>query len=208
MTEPRHDGTPEALVVDSYRRLAAVLEASPAEVWDHGSMCDGWRVREVVAHMTMPARYSAEAFTEELKACDYDFHRFSNTVAVRDGGLPSDRLLADLRSDQLHRWQPPGGGVEGALTHVVVHALDVTVPLGAPSAAPEAAIRQVLDLLTSGGAHEHFGTDIAGRRFEATDLDWSYGPSAAPGEPERAPAADILLRLTGRRIPAGETTAT
>lgn len=208
MTESRQGDTAGALVTDSYRQLAATLEASPAEAWDHASLCDGWRVREVVAHMTMPARYSPEAFTEELKACDFDFHRFSNTVAARDAGLPTDRLLAELRSDDLHRWQPPGGGVEGALTHVVVHALDVTVPLGVPSAAPDAAVRRVLELLTSGGGHEHFGTDVAGRRFEATDLDWSYGSGATSATTERASAAEILLRLAGRRIPARDTSAT
>jgi uncharacterized protein (TIGR03083 family) len=41
------------------RELAEVLMDLPAERWDEATLCAGWRVREVVAHMTMPYRYSA-----------------------------------------------------------------------------------------------------------------------------------------------------
>jgi hypothetical protein len=55
----------------------------------------------------------------------------------------------------------------------------------------------VLDLLTTGGTHQHFGTDIAGTRLVATDVDWHYGA----GTERRESAASLVLHLTGRRIP-------
>lgn len=36
--------------------LADLLEALPADQWNHPSLCEGWRVREVVAHIIMPFR--------------------------------------------------------------------------------------------------------------------------------------------------------
>ena len=39
----------------------------------------------------------------ELEAAGGDFTRLSNSVAARDGALPIDRLLADLRSDDAAR---------------------------------------------------------------------------------------------------------
>ena len=57
----------------------------------------------------------------------------------------------------------------------------------------------MLDDLTTGGVHLHFGTAIDGRRLEATDLDWSYGS----GAPLRGSAADLALVLCGRRLPPG-----
>jgi uncharacterized protein (TIGR03083 family) len=36
--------------------LAEVLASLPATRWDEPSLCAGWRVREVVAHITMPFR--------------------------------------------------------------------------------------------------------------------------------------------------------
>ena len=56
-------------------------------MWDEPSLCEGWRTREVVAHVTMPARYDGPAFMAELEAAAGDFTALSNTVAARDGAL-------------------------------------------------------------------------------------------------------------------------
>src|SRR5260370_20880532 len=119
--------------------------------WDTPSLCAGWRVREVIAHMTMAARYSEEEFMAELRRCDFDFGRLSNQIAARDAELPASELAASLRAEVMQHWTPPGGGWHGALNHVVIHGLDVTVPLGVPRRSPDATIRVVLDDLTAGG---------------------------------------------------------
>ena len=194
---PNDDVQP--LVAVEYRRLDDELASVPAADWDAPSLCEGWRVREVIAHVTMPARYDRDAFMAELQARNFDFTRLSNELAARDGAAPPERLVADLRDDTLHHWTPPGGGSHDALNHAVVHGLDVTVPLGRPRP-PDDVMRIVLDDLTVGGVHEHFGTRIAGRRLEATDLDWSVGT----GTTERATAADLALALCGRRVPGSE----
>ena len=188
----------QPLVAATYGALADVLDALPAARWDAPSLCDGWRVREVVAHLTMPARYSEDAFMAELREDEFDFTRLSNRIASRDAELPTGELVANLRDEALHRWTPPGGGDRGALNHVVIHALDVTVPLGEPRQASDTAIRTVLDDLTEGGGHAHFGTDLQGRTLHATDIDWTYGS----GPQLSGTAADLALHLCGRTIPA------
>jgi uncharacterized protein (TIGR03083 family) len=185
-------------VAAEFASLAGLLAGISEAQWDTPSMCRGWRVREVVAHMTMPARYSQEEFMTELSRCEFDFTRLSNELASRDASRPADELVASLRSGIMQRWTPPGGGYYGALTHVVIHGLDVTVPLGAPRP-PDQTIRIVLDNLTADGGHAHFGTVINGRRFQATDLDWSHGS----GQVLRGAAADLALALCGRTVPAG-----
>jgi uncharacterized protein (TIGR03083 family) len=179
--------------------LADLLEVATDAEWDTPSLCEGWRVREVIAHMTMAARYSEEEFMAELRNCEFDFSRLSNHIASRDAGLPAGELVANLRSDVMLHWTPPGGGFHGALNHAVVHALDVTVPLGVPRRSPDETIRVVLDDLTGGGGHEHFGTALAGRSLQSTDLDWSYGS----GPTLRGAAEDLVLVICGRRIPDG-----
>ena len=188
----------QPLVAATYGALADVLDGLPAARWDAPSLCDGWRVREVVAHLTMPARYSEDAFMAELREDEFDFTRLSNRIASRDAALPRGELVANLRDEALHRWTPPGGGDRGALNHVVIHALDVTVPLGEPRQASDTAIRTVLDDLTEGGGHAHFGTDLQGRTLHATDIDWTYGS----GPQLSGTAADLALHLCGRTIPA------
>ncbi len=187
----------QPMVAAEFLALADLLGSATKVQWDTPSLCAGWRVREVVAHMTMAARYPEEAFMAELRRCDFDFGRLSNEIAARDAQLPASELTANLRSEVMQHWAPPGGGYHGALNHVVIHGLDITVPLGLPRQSADEAIRVVLSGLTEGGGHAHFGTSIDGRSLAATDLDWSYGA----GPVLRGPAGHLAVTLCGRTVP-------
>ncbi|MFE0627153.1 maleylpyruvate isomerase family mycothiol-dependent enzyme [Streptomyces sp. NPDC058864] len=189
----------QAAAAAEFLALADLLERAPGAWWDTPSLCEGWRVREVVAHMTMAARYSQEAFMALLAEHGFDFTRLSDAVAARDGALPTGELAGCLRSEVMQRWQPPGGGAHGALNHVVIHGLDITVPLGAERRVPAKTLGILLDDLTTGGGHARFGVAVEGRRLRATDLDWSYGS----GPELRGTGEDLALAMCGRRLPAG-----
>jgi uncharacterized protein (TIGR03083 family) len=185
----------QPLVAGAFAALADAMEDLPPSQGDTPSLCEGWTVRNVLAHMTMPARYSRDAFAARLRSDGFDFTRLSNRIADQDGALPFDVLVKDLRGDAMANWVPPEGGFAGALTHVVIHGLDVTVPLGLRRTCADEAMRLVLDGLTTGGVHRHFGTEVDGLHLCATDLDWSYGS----GTRVDAPAQHIALLLCGRR---------
>jgi uncharacterized protein (TIGR03083 family) len=187
----------QALVGPQFHALAEVLAAQPEGVADAPSLCDGWAVRHVVAHLTMAARYDGPAFAAELASVGYDFETLSTTIALRDGDLGFDRLLADLRSDTMAAWAAPGGGAIGALTHVVIHGLDATAALHLPRSADDEATRLVLDRLTLDGDETPFGIDLHGWQLTATDLDWKHGV----GTPVSATAEDLVLALAGRPRP-------
>lgn len=187
---------PQELVARAYNQLADVLERLGA--WDAPSLCEGWQVRHVVAHVTMPVRLTPERFGAEMAAAGGDFGVLSNTVAARDASLPTDELLGQLRSPDLHAWQPPGGGAAGAVSHSVIHSFDVTIPLGEPPVAPVEAVRDVLDQLTaSDGAW--FGVDLTGVRLEATDTDWEWGD----GDTISAASGELVALVSGRALPDG-----
>jgi len=193
------DDDVQALVAANFLALADLAEELPAGRWDTPSLCAGWRVREVVAHVTMPARYDEDRFMAELREDGFDFTRLSNRVAQRDAQLPTGELVENLRDEVLHRWTPPGGGPHGALNHVVIHGLDITVALREPRRASDHAMRAVLDDLTEGGGHGHFGTEIRGRSLYATDIGWAYGSGPQLG----GAAEDLALHLCGRTVPTG-----
>lgn len=181
------------------RAFGAVLQGLSEADWDTPSLCDGWRVREVVAHMTMPFRYPAPRFLAEMVRSGFRFARMSDRVARRDARAPIPALLDGWLTNVDHPWKPPGGGFPGALTHDVVHGLDITVPLGIEHPVSEAALRVVLDNATSPLNRKHFGIDLTGTRLEATDLDWAFGD----GEPVRGAARHLLMVLMDRRLPSG-----
>jgi uncharacterized protein (TIGR03083 family) len=188
----------QSWVAPTYNGLADLLASSPAATWDAPSLCENWQTRHVVAHVTMPARLTPEQFGAEMAAAGGDFAVLSDTVAARDASLPVPDLLAALRSPRLHAWQPPGGGAAGALSHAVIHSLDVTVALDRPPVAPEEAVTAVLDQLAAANG-AWFGVDPAGLRLEADDVRWSSGS----GEVLRVDGGRLVALLSGRTLPDG-----
>ncbi|MEY9871343.1 uncharacterized protein (TIGR03083 family) [Streptacidiphilus sp. MAP12-33] len=200
--------TPEPdLATQTYaerERLGALLAQLTPEQWNAPSLCAGWRVREVVAHLTFPFRTGPLRFAAGLAAARFSFDRYCDTAARRDGARMSDaELLAALRDNVRHPWQPPGGGQAGALSHDVIHGLDLTEPLGLPPAPAE----RVATVLTraDGRALAYFGVDLTGLTLRATDADVTLGAGEHVVD---LPAKDLLLTVTGRRpLPATTVTA-
>jgi uncharacterized protein (TIGR03083 family) len=181
------------------RELAEALGGLPSPSWDKPSLCAGWRVREVVAHMTMPFRYSTARFMMEMARSRGNFNRMSDRCARRDAAVQPGGLVATLRDSERHPWKPPGGGLEGALTHDVIHGLDITVALGTGRRVPEERLRIVLGVISRPKPLKFFGADLNGIELRADDMDWSFGS----GTPVSGPAQDLALVLCGRRVPAG-----
>jgi uncharacterized protein (TIGR03083 family) len=177
--------------------LAAMLGELRPEQWAAPSLCAGWRVREVVAHMTMPFRLKPQRFLLEMAKAGGNFDKMADRQARKDTERLSDaELLASLRENVAHPWKPPGGGVMGALSHDVIHGLDISVALGLERRPPVSRVGLILANMSDRNRN-YFGVDLSGVRLEATDLDFTYGE----GTPLRAPAQDLLLVLCGRKVP-------
>jgi uncharacterized protein (TIGR03083 family) len=189
----------QSWVAPTYDGLADLLAAAPGETWDAPSLCEKWQVRHVVAHVAMPVRLTPERFGAEMAAAGGDFGVLSDTVAARDAALPPAEQLDALRSPVLHAWQPPGGGAAGALSHAVIHSLDVTVALGRPAVAPADALVAVLDQLTAADG-AWFGVDLTGVRLEATDGDRTWGTG---DDVVRADTGALVALVSGRALPDG-----
>ena len=191
---------PQSWVGPTYTGLADLLKGVDDATWDTPSLCEGWSVRHVVAHVTMPVRLTPAQFGAEMAAAGGDFTVLSDTVAARDASLPVADLLDQLRSPALHTWQPPGGGAAGALSHAVIHSLDVTVALDRPAVAPAEARTSVLDQLAAADGAV-FGIDLTGIRLEDPESGWSRGD----GQFVSADTGCLVALLSGRTLPDGRT---
>ncbi|CAM5295099.1 maleylpyruvate isomerase family mycothiol-dependent enzyme [Kitasatospora aureofaciens] len=182
------------------RELAGVFAGLTAEQWNSPSLCEGWRVREVVAHMGTGFRHSTARTLGELVRSGGNVHRMADRIARRDAAaLTEDRLAAALAEHAEHPWRPPVGGRIAALAHDAVHGLDVTVALGLRARLPLPRAAALLGTV-SARSLRFFGARLEGVRLRATDLDWSYGQGPLPVEGR---AEHLLLVAYGRRVPAG-----
>src|SRR5262245_51710350 len=148
------------LIAAHRRSLADALETLSASQWRSPSLCAGWTAAHVLAHQTMPFRISETDFMAGLQRCGGDFTKFSDEIAERDSKLPATELVAVLRDHAETPWSPPGGGLAGALSHDVIHGLDIAWPLGLGYEIPERATTAVLDALTSTGSRTLFGFPV------------------------------------------------
>ena len=175
------------------RRLVGILEELTPTDWDTPSLCEGWRVREVVAHLSMAYRYSGWSVAAGILRARGSFTRFADQAARRDAsGMTNTELVQSLAGNVDHPWRPPGGGQAGALSHDVIHGLDITEALRLDGP-PVATIRHVLDNSAQRNL-KFFGVDLSRHRLEAIDTDWHLGE----GTPTRLSAKDILLVISGR----------
>lgn len=180
--------------------LAAVLDGLTPAQWDAPSLCAGWRVREVVAHLAMPYRHSGlKVMTAVLRARGR-FHVAADRLAREDTkALSSAELLTCLQENVASPWKPPGGGQLGALSHDVIHGLDITEGLQLDVAPPPERIRMVLQSPKLASA---FKVDLDDVRLVATDTDVAVGDGP---QDLCMSAKDLLLTCAGRRpVPAPE----
>jgi uncharacterized protein (TIGR03083 family) len=184
-------------VVGERADLVVLLDELPAADWDRPTLCEGWRVRELVAHIVMPYRLSTRGFLLGMLRARGRFDRFADRHARSEAAaLSPGELTATLRQNVDHPWKPPGGGDQGALSHDVIHGLDLTVALGIDRQVPADRLRLILDDMNPRQL-KYFGVDLTGIQLRATDLDWTYGT----GDPITGTAQDLLLVLCGRTLP-------
>jgi uncharacterized protein (TIGR03083 family) len=185
------------LIAAERRRTADFLDTLDEAQGSTPSLCSKWTVREVAAHLVMPFRLSTPQLLLRLVRYGGNFGRLSEDFARTAGSEPLGTLAADLRANAAHRFTPPTLGPEAPLTDVVVHTLDMRVPLGAGTGdiAPE-ALDTILGFLMTAKATRGFLPKgrAAGLSFRSTDTSWSAGD----GPEVRGPAAELALALTGR----------
>ncbi len=177
------------------RRLVSLLGDLAEDEWDAPSLCAGWRTREVVAHMTMPCRASLVSVAAGVVLNGFSFNRYADRAArITAAKLDRHALLADMRAHIDSVWTPPGGGQLGALSHDLIHGLDITEPLGLP----RPPVDRVLLVLRGIAPRQvrYFGVNLDDATLDATDAPVSIGGGPTV---HSLSAIDILLVCTGRK---------
>jgi uncharacterized protein (TIGR03083 family) len=179
--------------IDSERAwMADTLEGLSPEQWDRPSLCVGWTVRDVGAHLSMAQAGIGELVGPMLRK-GFRYDATIKYAAVRNPRT-HEEIVATIRGFLGSRRKAPMITDLEPLIDVLVHNQDIAVPLGLEHAMPPAAAAAAADRVLSTPWPLRRWKASSGVRLVATDTDWSWGS----GQVVESTMQEHLLLLTGR----------
>ena len=181
--------------------LADLLESIPPEAWRHPSLCEGWMVRDVGAHLTFAQARVRELLWPAVRA-GFRYDALIKGTALRSP-LTHEEIVATLRGFVGSRRRVSFITDLEPLIDILVHTQDICVPLGIQHPMPPEAAAAAANRVFSTPRPLRLWSPPRGVRLVATDVDWAYGHGT------EAPAAmsSHLLTLTGRQAASGRPSA-
>jgi uncharacterized protein (TIGR03083 family) len=162
------------LACEEREDFAELLAGLSPEQWEQPSLCERWRVRDVVAHVLSYDELSRGELVKRFAKGGFLPNRV-NAVGVVDYARRSPERLTNLMRECI----PPRGLTAGfggmiALVDGMIHQQDIRRPLSIPRTIPAERLRAVLNYALTAPAVRG-ASRARGVRLVATDLDWNHG---------------------------------
>lgn len=164
--------------------------------WQKPSLCDGWTVHDVLAHLVDTARTTRLGFVKDLALARFDFDRQNARGVERERRSTPQETLERFRQVASRTSTPPAP-LDSRLVEEIVHGEDIRRPLGLTRTYPAQAVVRSLRLQTHtpgsfGGAKEL----VTRIQLTSTEVDLTIGS----GPEVKGPALSLLLAVMGRRV--------
>lgn len=177
----------------------AVLET---DEWCTPSLCPGWDVHDVLAHLVDSAKTTRLGFVRRMVAAGFDFDRDNAVGITREKAAHPHDTLKAFEAVRSHVATPPAA-LATRLVEAFVHGEDVRRPLKidrnySPAYVACALAYQVKTSVSMGGGKEV----VQGLHLIATDTPFEHGD----GPKVHGPAIALLLAVSGRPVKADEFT--
>jgi uncharacterized protein (TIGR03083 family) len=183
-----------AAVADERHRLASLIGGLDAAELATPSLCAGWDVKTVAAHVVSTVVDGTGAFLR-LALRRGSMARAIDELARRRARLPAEEIVASLHGCADRRISPPLFGPVDPLADVLVHGGDVRIPLGQPFTPDPYLAALAMDFLTGPlpFAFVPFGRR-RGISLRANDIGRVWGTGAEV----RGPVGALMMAISGR----------
>jgi uncharacterized protein (TIGR03083 family) len=186
--------------------LIELLEQLEAGQWSTPSLCRGWTVQDVAAHLAWAPAAPVREVLAGMARAGFRPNRASADIARGWSRRGTAAILDQLRANAADDAKPVGTPRVFAVVDAVVHGLDIRRPLGVHRRIPAEAFRPAADqcartrwpssAMLGGSVRQR----IDGLRLVAEDVDWSHGS----GPEVRGPTDAMMLVLAGRPVRADD----
>ncbi|MDA3146865.1 maleylpyruvate isomerase family mycothiol-dependent enzyme [Leucobacter sp. UCMA 4100] len=180
-------------------RLADDLAHLTDEQWATPSLCAGWSVHDVLAHLVDTAHTGKLAFVGSMIASAGNFDRANERGVKRHLGATGAHTLEAFRAARTLTKSPPASP-STRLVEAIAHGEDIRRPLGITRDYEAWAIHDAIDYLARTPASFGGCRELAARVRLVTNgggSSWGEGPEVT------ASALDLLLTATGREVGEG-----
>lgn len=178
---------------DERRDFAELLDGLSIDQWERPTLCERWRVRDVVAHVLSYDELDARGVVHRLIRGRFLLDRV-NAVGVNDYAGRTPRELTDLMHACIRpRGLTAGFGGRIALLDGMIHQQDIRRPLDLDRSIPADRLRAALDFARIAPPVRGV-VRSRGLRLIATDLDWVHGSGAEV----RGRGEALLMALAAR----------
>jgi uncharacterized protein (TIGR03083 family) len=182
-----------ALAADERRDLADLLDTLTEEEWAAPSLCAGWSVRDVVAHVISYEHLGWAGVLGRMARAGFNGER-ANALSLREArGASTAELVRSLRAHARPSGLTAGFGGRIGLTDGVIHHQDIRRALDRPRTIPGDRLRVALDMALKAPTLPS-RKRARGLHLVGTDLDWSVGD----GPEVHGPGEALLLAIAGR----------
>ncbi len=188
-----------ATIHSERQALAKDLATLNAAQWATPSLCGGWTVRDVLAHMTATARMTPPLFIGTFLASGFNFSKVQAAGVAAESGASSAETLARFAAEVNSSKHPPGPN-DSWLGETLVHSEDIRRPLGIAHAYPKDAAVQVANFYKGSNLLIGAKSRIDGVTLRATDTDWQNGA----GPQASGPIMALVMAMTGRAAALGD----
>lgn len=119
-----------ATIDEQRASLCDLLDGLSPEQWDHPSLCEGWRVREVAAHLTMAHSGPGEVLPWLVRG-GFTFNgMIDRSARARAEVLSTDQIIARIRGFVGSRRHAVGTTHIEPMLDIMVHGQDIARPHG------------------------------------------------------------------------------
>lgn len=185
-----------AAVAEQRRSIAALVEGLDTDQLATPSLCAGWDIKTVAAHLVSDFTDGFWGFlVSGVRHGNID--RGIDALARRRAQASAAQIAETLRRRAGHRLSPPITGPLSGLTDVLVHGADMRIPLGIPHRPDPQHVARVIDFLTSRTQLGFFPH----RRLRGIQLrDEDTGGTWGEGQVISGPGAAVMLAVCGRTV--------
>lgn len=194
------------LMWDESADLSATLDELDDGEFDVASLCEGWRVRDVMSHMLLGHTTAMPAMVAKIARYKGNVPKASFELSKAYGSAHAPGEIRDAWAavvrDRTRKGIAKVIPDKEAFVDHLIHHQDIRRPLDRARTVPSDRLVAALDAMPTIGGFVAAKKRMAGLGWVATDVDWTWGD----GPEVRGPGEALILVASGRPGPLDELT--